>query len=280
VEDALAWYDSERVNVVAATRQAASAGLHDVAWRLSTALFPVFNRRANWADCATTHRIAWDSVRKAAHRQGEGWVLNNLGEALARMRDHEGFGFLERALAIRREIGDRVGEGQAAMHLADAYFQIKGPEIAFEYMRHAVEVLREAGHPSLYGTAVNNLGEVYLELGRLDEAARCFEDACQILADIGRVYVEGYARHNLGRVYLGLGRTEDTFATLREALTIHRSTGDRFGQAITLKFLGQAHRSSGQVTEARESWNAALRLFIELDEKEQITEIESVLARP
>jgi hypothetical protein len=48
-------------------------------------------------------------------------VLNNLGEALGITHDSEGIGLLEQALAIRREIGDRRGEAQAANNLADAY---------------------------------------------------------------------------------------------------------------------------------------------------------------
>ena len=40
VEEALAWYDDERANFAAATRQAAAAGLHDIAWRLPPTLFP------------------------------------------------------------------------------------------------------------------------------------------------------------------------------------------------------------------------------------------------
>ena len=59
----LAWYDHERGNVLSASRQAAAAGLHDLAWRLPTALFPLFNRRDNWADCIAAHRIAVGSAR-------------------------------------------------------------------------------------------------------------------------------------------------------------------------------------------------------------------------
>ena len=84
IEDALGWYDDERVNVVAATKQAAAIGLHDVAWRLPASLFSVFNRRGNWADLVTTHHIARDSARAVGNRQAEAWVLNNLGEALGR----------------------------------------------------------------------------------------------------------------------------------------------------------------------------------------------------
>ena len=127
-EESLAWYDQERVNLLAATRQAAAEDMGDVAWRLPTALFTVFNRRSNWADCAATHRIALDCVRKAGNRQGEGWVKHNLGLALARMRDKEGLRHLEQALAIRREISDSAGEVQAALNIADAYYQLEGPQ--------------------------------------------------------------------------------------------------------------------------------------------------------
>src|SRR6185437_1906155 len=52
-EAALDWFDDERANIVASTRQAAAVGLHDVAGRLPATLFPLFSRRNNWADCVT-----------------------------------------------------------------------------------------------------------------------------------------------------------------------------------------------------------------------------------
>jgi hypothetical protein len=45
-DEALGWYDSERANLVAATRQASSSGLHEIAWRLPAPLFGIFNTRA------------------------------------------------------------------------------------------------------------------------------------------------------------------------------------------------------------------------------------------
>ena len=91
-EEALAWYDGESANLVAATRQAAESGLHDIAWRLPAPLYLVFNSRGNWADCIATSRIALDSARRAGSRQGEAWILNNLGEALGNIGDPEGIG--------------------------------------------------------------------------------------------------------------------------------------------------------------------------------------------
>jgi hypothetical protein len=78
-QEALAWYDHEQANLMTAIRQAAAAGLHDAAWRLSTALFTFFSRRHNWADCVTAQRIALDSARAAGSRPGEAWALDYLG---------------------------------------------------------------------------------------------------------------------------------------------------------------------------------------------------------
>jgi tetratricopeptide (TPR) repeat protein len=278
VEDGHFWYDTERTNLIAATRQASSCGLDDIAWRLPTSLFSFFNRRSNWADCVTTHRIALDSSRRAGHRQGEGWVLNNLGVALGRKGVPEGIGYLEQALAIRREIGDRTGEAQAAHNLADACHFVQGPQAALEYMLRSLEVQREVGHSSLEAATLNNLGEVYSELGRLDEAVDCYQQARNIYTRINVAHVEGHTLQNLGRVYLELNRPNDALDCLRQALDVLRSTGDQLTEALTLKILGQAQHSVGQIWQARESWTSALTVFEGLEETAQVAEIRSALA--
>ena len=126
VDEAFAWCDDERANLGAATRQAAATGLLDIAWRLPPTLSPLFTRRSNWADCVTLNRVAVDGARKAGDRLGEAWALNQLGFALARLRDPEAFDRLEQALAIRQEFGDTQGEAQTAIALGEGYFNIQG----------------------------------------------------------------------------------------------------------------------------------------------------------
>ncbi len=276
VQDALDWYEHERDNVLAATRQAATAGLHDLAWRLPTALFPIFNRRDNWADCITAHRVAARSAHLAGHPLGEAWALNNLGQALARVRDKDALGHLEQALVIRREMHDHVGEAQTALSLADAYHKLQGPQTALEHMMRHLDLIRE--YTSLYGMALNNLGEFCQELGRLEEAADYFEQARAHFASVGPAYGEGHALHNLGHVYLDLGRPADALDSSRRALDIHKSTGDLLGQGLALKFLGEAQMALGQAAAARESWTAALTTFVQLGEDAEAAEIQAALA--
>ncbi len=278
VEAALAWYDEERANVVTATRQAAVAGVHGVAWRLPPTMFPVFNRRANWADCVVTHRVAAESVRKAGERLGEAWILRWLGWALARLRDEEAFTHLREALAISRELGDAIGEARAAIALGEAHLTVHGPgEAARENLQHAADLLQALDQPSLRASALNNLGDVYFGLGNLDAALECYAQARDIWCAIG-AYGAGHALYNLGRVYLSLHRLDDAGASLAEALRWHRASGDLFGESMTLMHLGQMYADAGNVARARESWTQALAIFEHIDEPVQAAQVAASLA--
>jgi len=278
VDEALAWYDEERANLTAAVRQAAAAGLHEIAWRLPPTLFPVFNRRDNWTECVTAHRVAVQSARKAGDRLGEAWAANQLGFALARLRDPEAFGHLEQALAIRREFGDTLGEAQSAIALGEGHVNIDGPgEDALRYLRRAADLLEPMGAISLRSVALNNLGEVFFGLGDLDAAAECYLKARDIGREIGG-YVEGHALHNLGVVYLRLHRLDDAIASFTEALSKHRAAGLLAGEAWTLKDLAEARAKVGDLAEARVSLAAATRLFEQVGDRAGVAQTASLLA--
>ncbi|MGD0706089.1 MAG: BTAD domain-containing putative transcriptional regulator [Trebonia sp.] len=278
VDEALAWYDDERMNVAAATRQAAASGLHEIAWRLPAALFPLFNRRSHWADCVITLRIAAESGRDSGNGLGEALVLYQLGWALARLRDETAFGHLERALAIRTGLGDTIGEAQAAIGLGEGYLKIRGVGAdALRYMQLAVDLLKPTGASSLRGIALNNLGEVYWELGNPEAAAECYSQAREIFHEIGG-QTEGHALHNLARVYLHLGRVDEAIACLLDAIPQHRSYGDLVGEATALKHLGQAHEKTGDLAQARTSWAAAQSIFEQIGEKAEAAEVAAALS--
>jgi DNA-binding SARP family transcriptional activator/tetratricopeptide (TPR) repeat protein len=276
--EALSWYQVERVNIVAATRQAASAGMHDVAWRLPTTLFAMFNRWVNWADCVTTSRIGLDSARAAGDRAAEAWVLNNLGFALARLRDWDAFGCLERALEIRRELGDTKGEAQTAIGLAEAHLNLDGPgDGALRHMRHAVDLLERTDATPMYAAALNNLGEVYQELGDLEAAEGCYIQARDISRETGG-YAEGYTLHNLGEVYRHQRRLDDAIASYEQALGKHRAAMDLPGEALALKRLGETLAENGGTAEARAALTGALQIFGTIGDQEQAAQTTALLA--
>jgi DNA-binding SARP family transcriptional activator/Tfp pilus assembly protein PilF len=271
-EEALAWYDSERANLVAATRQAAESGLDEIAWRLPAPLFQLFSSRGNWADGIAMNRIALESARRAGHRQGEAWILNNLGDALAFTRQAEGIDCLERSLAIRREIGDRMGEAQAANNLADAHLMLGRTDEALELYQRALELNRTLGRRHGEGIALINLGWTLLDLARAEEAIDYLLQARDAFAEIDYADGVGYALHMLGRCYLLLGRDADALQCLRQALTSHQASGNRRRQAATLRSLAEAQSRAGLMAEARESRTQAVAIFEALGDSAEAAE--------
>jgi len=278
MEAALAWYDDERGNVVAATRAAAAAGLHEVAGRLPPTLYPMFNRRNNWADCVTTHRVATESAAKTGDRLVEAWALSQIGFALVRLSDPEAFTPLERALAIRQELGDTQGEAQTAIALGECHLRMHGAgEAALRYLQRAADLLEPMGATSLRGVALNNLGEVYFDLDDLDAAAECYRQAVEIGREFGN-YAEGYALFNLGRVYMRQRRTDEAIARFEEALLKQRASGALDGEAWVLQGLGAAQAETGRRADARSSLSQALRIFEKIGYQDQAAESAALLA--
>ena len=277
-EEALSWYDDEHANLVAAVRQAAGSGLHEIAWRLPAPLFSIFNSRGNWADCIATSRIALDSARQAGDRQGEAWILNTLGEALGQTRQPEGIGCLEQSLAIRREIGDGRGEAQAANNLADAYQRLGRTDEALDLYRRSLELNRQIGYRFGEGIALGSLGWTLLDLDRAGEALDYLRQALEAFEEIDYADGTGYALHILGRCYLSLGRNAEALDSLQRALASHRATGNRRMQAATLRSLGATHHRAGLAAEARASWTQAAVIFEGLGDRAEAAEVRAEMA--
>ena len=282
-DDALAWYDHEHANLIIAIRQAAAAGLHDAAWRLATALFPLFIRRYNWTDCITAHRIAVCSARAAGSRPGEAWALHHLGAGLARLGDADAFRCLQEAAALRREMRDTGGEGRTAIALIEAHYWIHGPQVAYDHSLRCLELLRKAGDPVRLGTGLNNHGEICRALGKMDEATEWLQEALGILTAIGGGNARGHVTENLGRIHLESSRLPEAIANLSEAHRHHLASGDLMGQATALKYLSQAQHGVGRADQASESLQAALAIFRTMEataEVEHIRAALTALARP
>jgi len=277
-DDALAWYDSERTNIPTATRQAAESGLHDIAWRLPAPLFRVFHARGNWADCIVTHRIALASARRAGNRQGEAWVLTNLGWALGRTGDADGFGYLEQALAIRREIGDRPGEAQTANNLGDIYQMVGRLEEALEMLHRAVELNRQIGRRRGEGIALNNLGDALLGAGRAEEAVDWLRQAHTTFTELEDADGLGYVLYNLGRCHFLLGDDKEAVASFQRALASHQATGHLQQQALTLRVLSRAQARLGDSAEAKQSLARSAMIYDILGDGVKSTEVRAEAA--
>jgi DNA-binding SARP family transcriptional activator len=278
-ERALDWCDEERANLVAATRQAAASGMHEIAWKLPVAAMTCFDFHGYRTEWITTHRVGLASARELGDRRAEVWILNNLGMVLSQQRDDDAIGYFEQAMAIHREAGDRLGQAQATNNLAFHYRMLGRHDEAAATLLDALDLYRQVGHRYGESIALCNLGEAYLELGRYDDAIARSREALAVIREIGSARLEGYALYNLGRVDLDLGRTAEGAGQLERALGLHGSAGDRYGEAQDLQYLGNARARETRLTEARGMWARARSMFELLGEDSRVAELRAQLEK-
>jgi DNA-binding SARP family transcriptional activator len=265
-EQALDWCEQERTNLVAATRQAAAHGLHDIAWKLPVAATVSFDRLGYRAEWLATHRIALASARELGDWRAEAWVLNNIGTVLGQQHAGDAIGYFEQALAIVHERGDRRDEARAVNNLAFCYLILGRHEEAVGPLLDSLQLQRELGRRYGEAVALCNLGEAYVELGRYDEAIARSQEALAIAREVDSARDQGYALYNLGRANLALGRLAEATDLFEQALAIHRAARDRYGEVHDLQRIGTAYAQAGRLAEARTVWTDARSLFETLGE--------------
>ena len=264
---ALAWCEAERANLVAATRQAASYGMHDIAWKLPVAALSFFNRRACWSEWIATHQIGLASARLAGDPAGEASVLDSLGMVYGRLRMPDTFSCYEKALSIRYELGDELGAAKTTNNLADSLLRQQRPAEARDLLHRALDLHRRAGRRLGEAVSLNNLGEAHLCLGHRAEARRYLEEARGIFQALGEMRGESYALHNLGRVFLDDGNAEQALECLRRAQELRATLSDHVTEAETLVLLGRAQAAAGAGALAQASWRRAIFLLEEIGDE-------------
>jgi len=210
---ALAWYDRERANLLAAVEWAYRGQEWETVYRLAANLAPFFDLRAHWADWERTHRLALEATRKAGDPFAESTTLNNLG--------------------IVYRIQGRWGE-------------------AIQMYQASLTIFCELGDCHREGQTLNNLGEVYRRQGRWDEAIEMFETSLRIKHELGDRSGEGLTLMNLGNVYAQQGRWDEAIKIYQASLAICRELGDRHGEGTTLMNLGGVYLQQGHWDEAIE----------------------------
>jgi len=224
-EQALAWLEAERANLVAVCATATRHHLSQISTGLPFVLAGYLHLRRHLDDWITIATRAADVSHEAGHWNDDGAALTLLGRALTEAgRFDEAVTAYTRAAGIFRDSGDRRSEGRV----------------------------------------LDLLGAALAEAGRLDEAITAFSRQLEVYVELGDRYGEGEARGNLGAVLGEAGRSEEAIDVLTRAVDIFRGLGDRRNEGRSLGMLGAALAEVGRFDEARECWERATSMLAEL----------------
>ena len=135
---------------------------------------------------------------------------------------------------------------------------------AIEYLQKALIIRTEIGDRKGEATDYGNLGTVFQSLGQYDKAKEYLQKALVIKSEIGDGEGEATAYRNLGTVFHSLGQYDRAIDYLQKALIIRTEIGDRKGEATDYGNLGTVFQSLGQHDKAKEYFQKALENYEEL----------------
>ncbi|TLF92479.1 hypothetical protein FEK35_30350 [Nocardia cyriacigeorgica] len=113
-DDGLAWFDSERPNLVAAVRAAHRHGHHDEAWQLCIVMWKYLHLHGFYEAWIETHEAGLDSAQEAGSDIGVMQLSQQLGAAyLATGRIEDAQACFHRFLTYAQQLGHAIGEQSA-----------------------------------------------------------------------------------------------------------------------------------------------------------------------
>ncbi|HYF63298.1 MAG TPA: tetratricopeptide repeat protein [Herpetosiphonaceae bacterium] len=133
------------------------------------------------------------------------------------------------------------------------------------YLQQALEIYQDAGNRTGIAETLNELGTLYCLLDALVPAQATFERCIEAWKDLGNVWPQAVATANLGYVYLLNGLYDQAIATLREAEALLADAGDQVLQGSILTNLGWAAFFQEDAEAARDYFQQAIRVHTAID---------------
>jgi tetratricopeptide (TPR) repeat protein len=288
---AVDWSEREHTNLLQTVRTAAAAGHDRLAWQLSAVLWWAEHPSAPGADWPSVGHLGLEAASRCGDRFAEALLSTHLGMAYTRLnRSAESLERHRSALAIWREVDDRVNEAHSLNLIGLNHLRHRRFEAAADHFEQAIATFQEQGSAYWAATSLSNLATAHYRAGRLPEAASTGEQALtahraldsrrgegnilRLLSDLRReqgnieealalaqaaveialelrnLRLEGYWLLALGDVQQAHGQSADALTTYHRSATLHQRLGDRSRQAMAWHGVGEAYRRLGRHAEA------------------------------
>ncbi len=261
------WFERERLNLLAAQRQAAELGQFDLAWKLPMVASGFFELGSHWAEWAESHQAGVVAARTLGDKLGAAANLVVLGDTAWRLRRHpEASEHYTAAASGGRELGVAWLEGFALRGLG-LLAQEQGDIEAAAARFHAARAVFSAGGLARgEGMSLLSLGRCARERGETAAAVDFGERALAIFNEIEDGWTLAWGRLDLAASLADAGRPADAIAALRAAAQSFAEFGDARSEAKAQEPLGDLLAASGDADAARACWRRAAELLTGLDD--------------
>lgn len=264
-DDALAWLDANRLNLLGIVTMAAGTGRDLVAMDLPFHLIEYLLWRRRFDDLVTALTTSRDIAQRLGNQTNEISALNSLGVALRETgRLHEAVSAHQAAIAYYRKVGDTHSLGEALGNLGVALRTAGRFDEAIRVLEEADEIFREVGDKRDLSKTLINLGAALMGTGgSTDEAISVLQEAVEICREIEDEHGLGMALGNLGVALQETERSGEAISAFRSAAGIFRKTGDRHSVGMSMHNLGTALREAGKPEQAISALQEAVESYRE-----------------
>jgi tetratricopeptide (TPR) repeat protein len=276
-EAALRWYQTENTNLVGATRAAAAADLHPIAWRLAAVLSGIYMHQNAFEDWLATGHIGVDSAARDNNLTAQADAYASLGTAYlqsGRLDDAEAS--QREALAVRQRLDDRRGEAVSLNALGLIGLRTRRLDDAVSSFDRGRASFRELGDRRWAALLQSNLAQTLWELQRYAEAEPLLDEALAVFRDLGDRSSEGNALFLLSRLRRETGDPAAARTAIERALAIAEEDENQVWQAHWLVEFGDVQRAADQPADALVSYQQAASIQRRLgDRSREATAIEA-----
>jgi len=171
---------------------------------------------------------------------------------------------LKLCLDLRRSIGDRQGEADALMNLADVAGTRGQLATQIKLEKQALGIHQEMGNEPGASAVLHNIGMTHLEAGDLEEALAAFRQTLQIETERQDHVAMANRLDQIALVYRRMGRYDDALVYLAQAASHLEESHEPRERGINLRETGLVRMAQGLYSEALESMLEARPLFEEI----------------
>ncbi|GAA4190249.1 BTAD domain-containing putative transcriptional regulator [Streptosporangium oxazolinicum] len=223
-----------------------------------------FWKNARYEQALQHHRQALDLAHQIGDRDMQSRALINLGITCAVMGDYEkSNGYLERSLTLSRESGNRRRESRNLLNIGNNYERMGRYRFALRYQEQALACARGIEDQATESRALGSLAYTYSRLGFYELAVSHSLPALTVARQTGDRGWEADMLNNLGVAYVGLCRYQEALSCYRQSLALSREIGSRSSQAETLGELGNFYLQLGRYSEAQDHHQQGLAMVDE-----------------
>nr|AGZ93755.1 transcriptional regulator [Streptomyces sp. XY332] len=259
-EQALAWFDAERENLLALIHTHART---QTASSLGFTLGRYLGWRRRLQDLVTVRAHALEACQALGDASNLAGAWNNLGSGLGELKRYrEALDAHQTALDLVQQTGAIKGQASAWNNLGSTLGELKRHREALDAHQTALGLHQQTGDTHGQADAWNNLGSELGELKRHGEALDAHQTALDLYRQTGDTHGQAIAWNNLGTGYRSLNRRAEAISAGEKAVAMLTQEEDwaRTGEAWA-EFATTLNAFGAEPSQVQEAWEQSAMAY-------------------